>query len=176
MKKLSLIIIASAFLGLAVQKLNAQELKFGHINTEELIQALPDYDTAQARLERLYRDLSNAHELMQVELNNKSVQYNKDAQSLTDIVRQTKEQELMDMNRRIQEFQQTAQQQLQDKQAEYFQPIIAKVDKAIKDVGKENGFIYIFSVGGQQGGSVSYFDEKRSVDIMPLAKAKLGIK
>jgi outer membrane protein len=46
----------------------------------------------------------------------------------------------MDMQRRIQEFQNNAQKQLQDKQVELFQPIYAKVDKAIKDVGKENGF------------------------------------
>ena len=37
-------------------------------------------------------------------------------------------------------------QQLQQKQSELFQPIMAKVDKAIKDVGKENGFVYIFSM------------------------------
>ena len=174
MKKLSLIIVASVFLGLTGQKLNAQELKFGHIDTEALIQALPDYDTAVARLERFYRELSNALELMQVELNNKSFAYERDAANLTDIVRQTREQELYDMNRRIQEFQQTAQQQVQERQAEYFQPIMANVDKAIKDVGRENGFIYIFVVG--QGSSVNYFDEAKSVDVMPLVKAKLGVR
>jgi len=174
MKKLLLIIVASVFLGLTGQKLNAQELKFGHIDTEALIQALPDYDTAVARLERFYRELSNALELMQVELNNKSFAYERDAANLTDIVRQTREQELYDMNRRIQEFQQTAQQQVQERQAEYFQPIMANVDKAIKDVGRENGFIYIFVVG--QGSSVNYFDEAKSVDVMPLVKAKLGVR
>ena len=93
---------------------------------------------------------------------------------LSELVRQTKEQELVDMNRRIQEFQTNAQQQLQEKQAALFQPIMAKVDKAIKDVGKENGFIYIFTVG--QGSSLVYFDETKSTNIMVLAKAKLGIK
>ena len=174
MKKLSLIIIISVFFGLAGQKLNAQDIKFGHIDTEELIQALPDFDTAIARLERFSRDLSNQLEIMQVEFNNKYNDYNRDMESLTDLVKQTKEQELSDMLRRINEFQQNAQQQVDERQAEYFQPMIAKVDKAIKDVGKENGFIYIFAIG--QGTSVSYFDETKSIDIMPLAKAKLGIR
>ena len=51
---------------------------------------------------------------------------------------------------------------------------MAKVDKAIKDVGKENGFVYIFSIG--QGSSLLFFDETKSTNVMPLAKAKLGLK
>ena len=175
MKKISLIIVASVLFGLAEQKLNAQELKFGHIDTEALIYALPETDTAIARLERFGRELSNTYEIMQVELNNKSLAYERESATLIDIVRQNREQELFDLNRRMQEFQQTAQQQIQERQNEYFQPIFAKVEKAIQDVGKENGFIYIFSIGGQVS-SISYFDETKSVDILPLAKAKLGIR
>jgi outer membrane protein len=62
---------------------------------------------------------------------------------------------------------------LQEKQAELFQPIMAKVDKAIKDVGKENGFIYIFDIAK---GSLLYFDETKSTNVMALTKAKLGLK
>ena len=77
------------------------------------------------------------------------------------------------MNRRIQEFQGSAQTQLQDKQVELFQPVYAKVDKAIKDVGKENGFTYVFDVAK---GALVYFDETKSTNLMPLVKAKLGLK
>ncbi|MDR2887762.1 MAG: OmpH family outer membrane protein [Bacteroidales bacterium] len=174
MKRISLVIIISVFIGFAGQALNAQNLKFGHINTGELIQTLPEFDTASAQLDRFRRDLVNALELMQVELNNKSDVYNRESRNYSDVVRQTKEQELMDMNRRIQEFQQTAQVQLTDKQSELFQPIVAKVDQAVKDVGKENGFIYIFMLG--EGSTVQYFDETKSIDVMPLTKTKLGVK
>ena len=77
------------------------------------------------------------------------------------------------MNRRIQEFQNNAQEQLQNKQTELFQPISLKADKAIKDVGKENGFTYVFDLSS---GSLIYFDETKSTNVMPLAKAKLGLK
>ncbi len=123
-----------------------QNLKFGHINSDELIQAMPEFDTAQVKLEQFRKELVNALELMTVELNNKSDTYQKENKNYTDIVRQTKQQELQDMNNRIQTFQNNAQQQLQDKQVELFQPVYTKVDKAIKDVGKENGFTYIFDV------------------------------
>jgi outer membrane protein len=174
MKRLTGIAVVLLLLGIIGQDINAQNFKFGHINSDELIQALPDYDSATTKLEKFRQDLINALELMQVELNNKNEAYSKDAKNLTEIVRQTKEQEIMDMDRRIREFQASAQQQLQEKQAELFQPIMAKIDKAIKDVGKENGFVYIYTVG--QGSSLVYYDETKSTNIMPLAKAKLGIK
>jgi outer membrane protein len=148
-------------------------MKFAHINSEELIQALPEFDSANVNLENFRKELINALELMSVELNNKSEAYNKEMKNLSEIVKQNKEQELVDMNRRIQEFQNNAQQQLQDKQLELLQPIYTKVDKAIKDVGKENGFMYVFDVAK---GSLLYFDETKSTNILALAKAKLGIK
>jgi outer membrane protein len=134
---------------------------------------MPEYDSATVKLEKFRKELVNALELMQVELNTKNEAYQKESKNLSDIVKQTKEQELIDMNKRIQDFQANAQQQLQNKQTEVFQPIYAKVDKAIKDIGKENGFLYIFDVAK---GSLLYFDETKSTNIMPLAKAKLGLK
>jgi outer membrane protein len=151
----------------------AQNMKFGHVNSEELVQALPEFDSATVKLENFRKELINALELMTVELNNKSDTYNKESKNLSESVKQFKEQELMDINRRIQEFQTNAQTQLQDKQMELFQPIYKKVDKAIKDVGKENGFIYLFDVAK---GQLLYFDETKSTNVLPLAKAKLGLK
>ncbi len=156
------------------QNAMAQTLKFGHVNNDELIQAMPEFDSAQVKLEKFRKDLVNALELMTVELNNKNDAYQKDSKNLTDIVRQTKEQELMDMQRRIQEFQTNAQEQLQNKQVELFQPIYAKVDKAVKDIGKENGFIYIFNAA--QGGPLLYYDDTKSTNVTALVKAKLGLK
>ncbi len=174
MKRFIGIAILTSLIFLAGQNAMAQAVKFGHINSDELIQSLPEFDSAQVKLEKYRKELINALDLMTVELNNKSETYNKESKNYTDIVKQTKEQELVDMNKRVQEFQTNAQQQLQQKQSELFQPIMAKIDKAIKDVGKENGFVYIFSVG--QGSSLLFFDEAKSTNIMTLAKAKLGLK
>lgn len=158
---------------LSAQIADAQNLKFGHINTDELIRSMPEYDSAMAKLQKTQKELTNALELMQVEFNNKYESYNKEVKNLTDLVRQTKEQELADMNQRIQEFQTNAQTRLQEEQTALTQPIFTKVDKAIKDVGKENSFIYIFDIAR---GQVVYFDETKSTNITQLVKTKLGIK
>jgi outer membrane protein len=172
------------FIGIAVlmivialvgQGATAQSFKFGHINSDELIQSMPEYDSATVKLEKFRKELVNALELMQVEWNNKSDSYQKESKNLSDIVKQTKEQELMDIQKRIQDFQTNAQQQLQNKQAELFQPIVGKVDKAIKDVGKENGFLYVFDISASKA-TLLYFDEAKSINVMPLVKTKLGLK
>jgi outer membrane protein len=168
MKRLIGILALAVLFGSSGQ---AQSLKFGHVNSDELIRSLPEFDTANVKLEKFRKELENALELMQVELNNKYDAYNKESKNLTDLVKQTKEQELNDMQRRIQEFQTNAQEQLQNKQVELFQPIFNKVDKAIKDVGKENGFIYVFNVS-----ALLYFDETKSTNVQALAKTKLGLK
>jgi outer membrane protein len=151
----------------------AQSLKFGHINRNELIQAMPEFDSARVKLEKLNTELTNAAELLQVELNNKYEAYLKDGKNLTDLVRQTKEQELQDYQRRLSEFQTNAQTQMQEKQVSLFTPITEKADKAIREVAKEGGFIYVFDLSQNQ---IVYFDETKSINVMPLAKAKLGLK
>jgi outer membrane protein len=160
-------------IALAGQSLKAQSFKFGHINSDELIQSMPEYDSATVKLEKYRKELVNALELMQVEYNTKTDAYQKELKTLSDVVKQTKEQEIMDMQKRIQDFQTNAQTQLQNKQTEVFQPIYTKVDKAIKDVGKENGFFYVFDVAK---GALLYFDEAKSINVMPLVKTKLGLK
>jgi outer membrane protein len=85
------LVIVIAFAG---QIAMAQNFKFGHINSDELIQTMPEYDSATKKLENFRKELVNALELMSVELNNKNDAYQKESKNLSDIVKQTKEQEL----------------------------------------------------------------------------------
>ena len=154
------VIFIAAIIG---QSAFSQNLKFGHLNRTELIQAMPEYDSALVTLEKLNTELTNTAELLQVELN----------KNLTDLVRQTKETELNDSQRRLTEFQTNAQTTMQEKQVALFTPITQKADKAIKDVGKENGFVYVFDTSI---GAITYFDETKSTNVLQLVKTKLGIK
>jgi len=170
MKKVSGILLFAVLI-LAAQDGFAQSFKTGHINRDEIIMAMPDYDTAMKQYNAYGQELTYALELMQVEYNNKLDQYVKDSKNLSDIVKANKEQELGDMQTRIGNFQQQAQEQLQEKQAELLNPIIEKATKAINTVAKEGGFIYIYDVR-----TLVYVDTVKSTDIAPLVKSKLGIK
>lgn len=147
-------------------------LKIGHINTQELLQAMPETDSAQTKLEKMQKELQSQLEVMQVELNNKYQDYLSKRDSYSELVRQTKEDELQNIQQRIQQFAQNADQDLQKKRSELYKPILDKANKAIEEVAKENGFTYILDLSS----GVVLFHSDSSLDILPLVKAKLNLK
>ena len=148
------------------------DYKFGHINSNELLSVMPERDSAKIELQSYSQMLQQEMEAMQVEYQNKVNTYLEKQETYSDLVRGSKESELQEMQRRVQEFQATAQQDYQQKEAEIFQPIMDKAQAAIEKVGKDNGFLYVFDLGA---GGVLYFSEK-SIDILPLVKKELGIE
>jgi outer membrane protein len=147
-------------------------LKIGHINTQELLQAMPETDSAQLKLEKMQKELQSQLEVMQVELNNKYQDYLSKRDSYSELVRQTKEDELQNIQQRIQQFAQNADQDLQKKRSELYKPILDKANKAIEEVARENGFTYILDLSS----GVVLFHSDSSLDILPLVKAKLKLK
>ncbi|MGM0666144.1 MAG: OmpH family outer membrane protein [Bacteroidota bacterium] len=166
-------LLALAMIFSISQNASAQEYKFGHIDSDQLFTIMPERDSIIAQMQELQTELQNTLEIMQVEYNNKLNDYTNEVDKLSDLVRQTKEEELMGLQQRITNFQQNADGQLQNKQAQLMQPVVAKFEKAIKDVARENNFTYIFDLSR---GSIIYFDEEKSEDIMEKVKAKLGIE
>jgi outer membrane protein len=170
MKRYKSATILSIIFLIGMQGLMAQNAKFGHINSDELIQAMPEYDSAKVHLEKFRLELLNYLESLSDELNTKYETLNKESKNLRPAIKQIKEQELYDLNSRIQEFQMTAQNQLEETQTELFQPIYAKVERAINEVGKEYGYLYIFNTSQ---GELLYFDESKSTNVSAFVKAKL---
>jgi len=138
------IMIAALFLCAA--NVGAQNLKFGHINSQELLMAMPERDSAEAKLKRYAKDLSDQIETLQVEYNKKYQDYLQKKATFTDAIREMKEKELSDLGQRSQEFEQTAQQDYQRQQGELMKPIMEKADAAIKKIAKANGFTYVFDI------------------------------
>jgi len=108
---------------------------------------------------------------MQEELQKKYNEYTEKQSQMSDLIRQTKEQEIRDLGSRIEAYQQNAQAQLQEKEKELLQPIIDRAKQAIADVAKENGYTYIFDTSV---GALLY--QQDSDDIFSLVKKKLGLK
>jgi outer membrane protein len=151
-----------------------QEAKFGHINLQSLIQMMPERATAEADYNKQVKEMSDELDAQQKELQKKYEDYIAKRDSLSEIVRSAKETEIQDMQQRIQNFNQIAQQQLQQKQSEMLKPIFEKAQKAVSDVGKEKGLLYVFDISGELGTVLYHSNE--SLDILPLVKTKLGLK
>lgn len=151
---------------------NAQAPKFGHIDLQALIQIMPERATAEKQFTAYNKELEDALGIMQKEFQTKYMEYATKRDSLSETVRRMKEEDLNAMNERIQTYQQSAGQQLQTKQAELLKPVFDKAEKAVKDVGAEKGYIYVFDMSAR----TILYNSKESVDILPFVKAKLGIQ
>ncbi len=162
---LSFVLIAGSAIG--------QEGKFGHIDLQALIQVMPERTQAEAAYTKEVEELEQQFGTMQTELETKYNEYIQRRDSLSEIVRSAREADIQDLQQRIQTFQTIAQQQLQQKQNEMLRPIFEKAQKAVSDVGRERGLIYIFDVSGELG--TVLYRSPESVDVMPLVKQKLNI-
>jgi outer membrane protein len=118
------------------------------------------------------KEIEDAYGVMQKELQAKFVDYSAKKDSMSDTMRKMKEDDLNAMQERVQTYSQSAQQQLQNKNAELYKPILEKADKAVKEVGAEKGLIYVFDMSAR----VILYNSKESIDILPFVKTKLGIQ
>jgi len=152
---------------------SAQTLKFGHIDFQGLIQSMPEREVAQKAMAKLQADLESQLSVMQKEYQTKGQEYVAlvKQSTLTDAVRQAKEADIQSLQERITTFQQQAQENLQKEESKQFQPVVEKARKAIGEVAKEQGMLYVFEVN-----NVLYFNPAQSTDMMPLVKTKLGLK
>ena len=162
-------ILAVAILSMAFV-LHAQ--KFGHVTSELLLQGMPEYDSAQVELQELQKYYELEIERIQVEINKKIEEFNQGEASMSDLIKEAKASEIQELQMRLQNYSQTAQQDLQQQGMMVIQPVMDKARIAIDEVAKENGLLYVFDLS--QGNPI--YTSEESLDMLPLVKAKLGIQ
>lgn len=163
------IIIAIAFIAFGFTA-NAQQ-KIGYINSMDLLQAMPEIAKADKDVEGFAKTFQTQLETYAKEYEQKVKAYQATVKTLNESIREIKEREITDLQGRIQKLQQDAEKKVTEKRETLYKPILDKADKAIKDVGKEQGYTYILD---SSQGSMLYATEKENV--MKLVKAKLGVK
>ena len=168
MKKALIIMMAVTTIGTA--NIFAQNSKIGHINSNDLLELMPEKAKAAQDVEAFAKQLEGQLKTMSAEYQTKVTEYQNQQALMAEAVKQAKVQEITDLETRIQQFQQNAQASLQQKENEILQPIIEKAKKAIEDVAKEKGYDYILDTGL---GVVLFWET--GDDILPLVKKKLGL-
>lgn len=146
--------------------------KFAHVNSTDIVQAMPEYATAQTELQNLAKQYEDELKRMQEELQTKAEDYQKNQATLPDAVKQRREQELQELNTRLEQYYQTSQQQLQQAQAQKMQTITTKITTVIKELGVAGGYVYVMDTSS----GIPFISETLSTDITSQVKAKLGIK
>ncbi len=172
MKKLTkLFAIVALIIGCSFASQAQNPVKIGYIDFNTLLAAMPGIDSVKIKLQNYQKTLTDQMDAMKAEFENKYLDYQSQSTSMSDLIKQTKEKELSDLQARIDAFQQKASQDLQTRQQELVAPFIDKAKMAIKEVAKENKFTYILNAIEDV---VIYKDE--ADDVMALVKKKLGIQ
>lgn len=176
MKKLFKGVVVVAVLFLSTGLVSAQQ-KIGHVNSQDIIQSMPEFKTAQTELETLSKT-------KETELQGMAGEYQKKITAAQDLQRNRSEAnkdsidsqlqaltvQVQEIEGRINEQQQVAQQELQKRQEELFNPILQKANTAIQSVAKEKGYAYVFDIASS---GVPYF--AGGDDLTADVKTKLGI-
>ena len=150
---------------------NAQA-KFGHVNSQEIIQAMPEYTKAKTEIEALTTQYEADLKSMQDELQKKAEAFDKEQATLPDNIKQRRQTELQDMYQKIQQSYQDNQQALAKEQNEKMKAITDKVVEAIKAVGQAGGYVYIMDMAS----GIPYISTTLSTDVTAQVKTKLGLK
>ena len=168
---LKVIVVIVFFITLSSLSQAQNPVKIGYIDFNTLISAMPGIDSVKIKLQKYQQTLSDQMDAMGAEFENKYLDYQSKSAGMSDLIKQTKEKELTDLQGRIDAFKAKAQQDFQTKQQELLQPVVNKAKDAIKEVAKENKYTYIIN----SIEDIMLYSEPTD-DVMSLVKKKLGIQ
>lgn len=168
MKNVKKIAVALMLFVAATSFVNAQS-KVAHIDVTQLLADMPEMKAAEAELKKLSETYQADIQASMTELRNKFTQYQNEAPSKTKEENDKRAVELQGMEKTVGEFQQNAQQEIQQKQAELFAPISERAKAAIEKVAAAQGFDYV--IDAQPGGGLIV---ARGKDLLADVKKELG--
>ncbi|NNE54988.1 MAG: OmpH family outer membrane protein [Flavobacteriales bacterium] len=161
MKRILLIVLAMVAVNTAFSQ------KIGHIDSQALLEIMPEREGKMAEYEKFRKELDDYLATMQADYQKMIEEYQNEGATWPESYAQTKLEALANQERQIANFQDQATKDLIDKESTLFQPLIDDAKKAIEEVAAANGFTYILDA------QALLFENGE--DIMPLVKAKLGI-
>jgi outer membrane protein len=166
MKQLKTLAIAIVlFIGTQV----SAQTKVAHIDVQALMTSMPEMKTAQDQMKKIQETYDKDYKNMVTEYQTKLQKYEQEVPTAGDALNETRSKEMQDMGNRIQQFQQTAQKELGQKEMDLVKPIMEKAQKAIQKVAKAKGVNYVLDA---TTGSGVLFAE--GIDLLADVKKELG--
>ena len=153
-----------ALLLLLIVPMSVFAQKFGHLKSADVLTVMPEFTKAQTDIQAMQK---------QYEDEMKRATDEQEQANLPKNIQERRQKELQELQEKGMQFQQDAQQQLQKSYADMMEPIYKKIEDAIKAVGQEGGYTYIFDLNRTE---IPYVNEAQSTDVTAAVKAKVGIK
>ena len=162
-----LMIAAVALMSVAA---SAQELKWAYVDFNEIVMLMPEMDEARATMEENQKTNEEILVAMYEEYQTKMQQYQQKAETWTPAIRESKEREIMEIQARFEQTQQSLQQEIQQLQQSLQAPIYEKAQNTVNDLAKAKGVAFVF-----EKSSLLYVDPAQGIDLTPDARAALNI-
>lgn len=147
------------------------QTKIGHINFNAVIDAMPEVKTIQKQLQDYQQQFMEQLTTMNTELQTKAQDYDAKKATMTDATRAAKETELQDINKRLQDYQNTARQKVEEKSNELSKPLFDKARAAVTAIAKEKGYTYVIDTS-----QTELLVSPPADDLLVGVKTKLGLK
>lgn len=167
LKKITLFLVAAVLPLFAM----AQTVKLGYINSQEVMMMMPEVNDVEKQLAEFNEKNMKYLQDMEKEIQDKYVKYEQEKATMSEAIRKVQEEDLMNMQQRLQTTYQTLQQEAQKKQAELIQPLQEKLKVAIETVSKKQGLTMVYDM---MSGAILYKSDA-AIDITPAVKKELGI-
>ena len=145
MKRLKSLLLATVLCLGTSYTINAQA-KTAHVDVNELISKMPAMMDAQKQLEKLSGTYDAEYKTMAEEYQNKIKKYDQEAGTVGDAVNQARQTEVQDLVKRITDYRDNAQKELQKKEADMVKPLMEKIKASISKVGKAKGYQYVLNI------------------------------
>ena len=153
-----------ALLLLLIVPMSVFAQKFGHLKSADVLTVMPEFTKAQTDIQAMQKQYEDEMKRATDELTKKYTEYQQEQANLPKNIQERRQKELQELNEKGMQFQADAQQQLQKAYAEMMEPIYKKIDDAIKAVGQEGGYVYIFDLNRTD---IPFVNESLSTDVTP---------
>ena len=163
------ILLIAAMVAMSVAA-SAQSLKWAYVDFNELVMLMPEMDEARATLDENQKTNEEILVAMYEEYQTKMQQYQQKAESWTPAIRESKEREIMEIQSRFEQTQQSLQMELQQLQQNLQTPIYEKAQNTVNELAKAQGIAFVF-----EKSSMLYVDPAQGIDITPEARTALNI-
>jgi outer membrane protein len=164
-------LLAFMFAAVTASAQSVKPIKLGHIETSKLLEIMPEYKKAEETMRLKTEEIRKDFAALEARWQSLVQEYQTNGKNYSEPKREDAEKELNDLRDRMMRFEENAGAQLQTTREDLMRPIFEKIQNAIKQVGDDHGFTYIFEMGS---GALNYASPS-SEDVLPLVKKKLGL-
>ena len=152
-----------------VNNVNAQQ-KFGHVNTQELFEKMPEVAALQGELTRKSKEYQTRIQTFYTQYQNLATDIQNNGPTYTQMVVEQKYKDAAALEQKITSLETEAQKELANYEQSRLAPIEKKAFDAIQRVANANAYTYVFD-----GSLVVLIVKPDSANITNLVKIELGI-